>query len=146
MASLSSASGGIEERSAFHIRGKLLIRLGIQTREILLTGGFDSILPSHDITHPRPIHRAGVIIRMRRVCCHRRNLSTGICPQTHHPQGPPSRAISNYPQPSGVLTFPEIICGPMQLTPVTLPDERKAAKTGWPIGRAGFKCIARIIC
>ena len=30
----------------------------------------------------------------------------------------------------------------MQMTPVTPPDERKAAKTGWLVGRAGFKCIA----
>src|ERR1039458_7114425 len=32
----------------------------------------------------------------------------------------------------------------MQMTPVTPPDERKAAKTGWLVGRAGFKCIAPI--
>jgi hypothetical protein len=31
---------------------------------------------------------------------------------------------------------------PMQMTPVTPPDERKAAKTGGLVGHAGFKCIA----
>jgi len=31
----------------------------------------------------------------------------------------------------------------MQMTPVTPPHERKAAKTGGLIGRAGFKCIGR---
>jgi hypothetical protein len=69
---LGASRRRIEERCPLPISHELIIRLRIQTRQILFAGRFDRILTGKNITCTQPIKRVCIVIRMCRIDGHYR--------------------------------------------------------------------------